>query len=181
MMSQETLALVAAIGGIVSAVGGAFAALAAFRSASSASDALNQAVRLERRALVRQLVVSAHGVISEEARIAALVDELKLQYSTLFTFAGQGDGSRQKFYVDRAEKKKQEANTLQLEAKKLIEEAKSLAGASEEDLTQALSKFDGHLVRVKSIREDLQREIDSVAQQNLMYRDKALSQMRGAQ
>ena len=151
-----------------------------FGSASAASNAVNQAIRHERRALVRQLVVSAHGVISEEARIAAVADELKLQYSTLFAFSGQGSSSsRQKMYVDRAEQKKHEANTLQLEANKLIEEAKALGDASDDDLTQALLKFDGHLVRVKSIREQLQREIDSVAQQNLLYRDKALSQMRG--
>jgi hypothetical protein len=178
-MAVDDLALIAALAGIVSAAGGALAAFAAFGSASAASGAVNQAARLERRTLVRHVVVSAHEVIAEEARISSLVDELKMQYSALFTFAGQSGGSRQTLYIDRAEQRKNEANTLQGEASRLIDESNALIAASDDDLTQTLARFDGHVVRVRSIREELQWELNSIAQQNLTYRDRALGQMRG--
>jgi hypothetical protein len=175
-MSQDTLALFAAVGSVVSAIASALIALAAFKSAAAASDTVKRSALVERRALVRQLVISAHGVVAEEGRVAALTEELKHQYTTLFTLAGQFEASLQKQLVERAEQKKQEVSILQLDAKKLIDESTFLTTASEDDLTQAVAKFDGYLVRVRGIREELQREVDSVAaQQNHIFRAKAIN------
>jgi hypothetical protein len=60
---------------------------------------------------------------------------------------------------------------LQEEAQKLIQERAQLLNFSEEDLTQALSKFDGYLIQVRQVRNTLEREVASVASDNRIHRE----------
>jgi len=60
---------------------------------------------------------------------------------------------------------------LREEAQKLIQERAQLLNFSEENLTQALSKFDGYLIQVRQVRNTLEREVASVASDNRIHRE----------
>lgn len=175
-MSDEAGSTLQAILGVAAALGAVFAAVAAWRSAKAAEAASLRALGTDRRSATREPVVAAHSIVAEESRVGEIVDELKLQYSTLFAFAGQstGSSSRAAMYQSIAESKRTEAGTLKDEATRFIDEAKSLASASENDLDKALIKFTGHLVRVRAIREDLERRVESVAHENRLYREERI-------
>jgi phage-related tail protein len=97
-----------------------------------------------------------------------MIQELKAEYRILAAFSGQSGGSREKLLIQRAESKQKEIRALQEEQ---IQERARLLDASEEDFTQALSKFDGYLVQVLRIKDSLEREIASVAGNNRIYRE----------
>lgn len=65
---------------------------------------------------------------------------------------------------------------MQEEAQQQIQERAQLLDATEENFTQALSKFDGYLVQVLRLKDNLGREIASVAGDNRIYRE---GRMRG--
>ena len=130
----------------MAAGGGLWAARAAHRSAVTAEKAARYAENVDRRGLLRDLVSTCHRLIAESTQIGSLIEELKTEYRVLATFSGQSGGSREKLLIQRAESKQKEVFVLQEETQKLIEERAQLLNASEEDFTQALSKFDGYLI-----------------------------------
>lgn len=77
-----------------SAIGGAFVAYAAFRSARSADESIKRAEELEHRGLFRDVMVSANSIVAETLRIDDLANRLKREYQTLATFSGNTGGSR---------------------------------------------------------------------------------------
>lgn len=170
-MSQEAINLISAIAGLIAAGGGLWAARAAHRSAVAAQEAARHAEKVERRGALRDLIVTAHRVVAESLRVGSLIEELKTEYGTLATSSGQSGGSREKFFTRRAESKQKEVAPLQEEAQKLIQERAQLLDFSEEDLTQALSKFDGYLIQVRQVRNTLEREVASVASDNRIHRE----------
>lgn len=60
---------------------------------------------------------------------------------------------------------------MQEEAHKLIQERAQLLNFSDEDLTQALSKFDGYVIQVRQVINTLEREVASVASDNRIHRE----------
>jgi len=180
-MLQDTTILILAIVGLVAAAGGVWAARAAHRSAVMALEAARHAENVDRRGLLRDLCGTAHCVVAESIQIGSLIEDLKTEYRLLATSSGQSGSSREKLLIQRAEAKQKETLPLQEEARKLIEERALLGNASEEDLTQALSKFDGYLVQVLGIRDSLEREVAAAAGDNRIHREgrvKALHQHR---
>ncbi len=178
-MPSDPVSIIAAVAGAIAAAGGLWAARAAQISASSAQQALSRAENAERRQLLKQLLADAHGVVAESSRVASLVEEVKSEYRTLAVFTGNTGGSRETLYVARADAKLSDVLSPQEEAKKLIEEQASLRDASEEDLTQASSKFQGHLVHVRRLREELEREQSAIAAQNQLYRENRINSRSG--
>jgi ParB-like chromosome segregation protein Spo0J len=92
----------------------------------------------------------------------------------LATSSGQSGSSREKLLIQRAEAKQKEIYPLQEEALKSIEERAQLRDASEEDLTQSLSKFDGYLVQVLRIKDGLEREVTAAAGDNRIHRERRI-------
>jgi len=170
-MSQEIINLISAIAGLIAAGGGIWAAQAAHRSAVAAQEAARHAEKVERRSALRDLIVTAHRVVAESLRVGSLIEELKAEYGTLATSSGQLGGSREKFFIRRAESKLKEVAPSQEEAQKLIQERAQLRNFSDEDLTQALSKFDGYLIQVRRVRNTIEREVVSVASDNRIHRE----------
>lgn len=170
-MSGDIITLISAIAALTAAAGGLWAARAAHRSAITAQEAARHAERVDRRGVLRDLIITCHRVIAESVQIGALIEELKTEYQMLATFSGQSGGSREKLLVQRVESRQKEILALQEEAQRRIEERAQLLNASEEDFTQALSKFDGYLVQVLRIKDSLEREIASVAGNNRIYRE----------
>jgi hypothetical protein len=113
--------------------------------------------------------------------MGSLIEELTTEYRILATLSGQSGGSREKLLIQRAEAKQKEICPLQEEAQKLLEERAQLLNASEEELTQALSKFDGYLIQVLRTKDSLGRELAAVAGDNRIHREgriKGLNQRR---
>jgi replicative DNA helicase len=78
-MSQGIINWISALAGLVAAGGGLWAARAAHQSAVTAQEAARHAESVERRAVLRDLVATAHSVIAESIRINALVEEVKTE------------------------------------------------------------------------------------------------------
>jgi len=97
---------------------------------------------------------------------------LKTEYRILATSSGQSGSSREKLLIQRAETKQKEVCPLQEEARKLIEERAQLRNASEEDLTQSLSKFDGYLVEVLRVKDNLEKEVAAAVGDNRIHRER---------
>jgi hypothetical protein len=171
MFSQDIITLISAIAALTAAAGGLWAARAAHRSAMTAHEAARHAETVDRRGILRDLIITCHRLIAESVQIGSLIQDLKAEYRILATFSGQSGGSREKFLIQRAESKQKEILALQEEAQRRIEERAQLVNASEDDFTHALSKFDGYLVQVLRIKDNLERELASVAGNNRMHRE----------
>jgi hypothetical protein len=175
-MSPEIIALIGAIAGLVAAAAALWAVRAAEKSAAAAQEALGRAEKLDRHGLLRELIMTAHRLIAESSEIGMLVEELKSEYRTLATASGQSGSAREKVLVQRAELKQKEAVALQEQAQKLIEERAQHLHDSADDLTAALTTFDGYLVQVLGIKNSLEREIAAAAGENRVQRE---SRLRG--
>jgi hypothetical protein len=170
-MLQEAITLISAIAGVLAAAGSLWAARAAHRSAVTAQEATRHAEEVDRRGLLRDLSTTAHRVVAECLQIGSLIEELKTEYRMLATSSGQSGSSREKLLIQRAEAKQKEVWSLHEEARKLIEERARLHNASEEELTQSLSKLDGYLVQVLRIKDSLEREVAAAAGDNRIQRE----------
>jgi hypothetical protein len=178
-MLQQIITLILAVAGVLVAAGCVWASWNAHRSALTAQEVARHAEKIERRGLLRELIVTAHRVIAESSQIGLLVEDLKAEYRVLASFSGQAGGSREKLLIQRAESKHKELSSLRDEAQKLVEQRAQLFHASE--LTQVLLKFDGFLVQVLRIKDTVEREIAAVAGDNRLHRGrqiKALSVSR---
>jgi hypothetical protein len=136
---------------------------------------------IDRRGLLRDLISTAYRVVAETLQVGSLIEELKTEHRILATSSGQSGGSREKLLIQRAEAKQKEIAPLQDEARRLIDARARLCSASEEELTQSLSKLDGCLVEVLRIKDSLHREIAATAGDNRIQgerRIKALQQQR---
>jgi hypothetical protein len=170
-MLQETITLISAIAALLAAAGSVWAARAAHRSAVSALEAARHAEKVDRRGLLRDVSATAHRIVAECLQIGSLIEELKSEYRILATSSGQSGSSREKLLIQRAEAKQKELWALHEEARKLIEERAQLHKASEEELTQSLSKFDGYFVQVLRIKDSLEREVAAAAGDNRIQRE----------
>ncbi len=173
-MQIVTPEVISAAAAVASAVGGAFAAFAAFRSAESARVAQQVAAAAEQRAAVRQIGTTATEVIIEAERIASRCCDLKIAYRTLFTFAGQSNGSRQKIYDAAVDEKLSHASELGDYAKLFTAAAEKLDGTPPEETDRVQVRLSNALTKIRALREDLERELSGVEGQSATYRDKAI-------
>lgn len=164
----ELLSLAAAV---VSAVGGAFSAWAAFRSAGSARDAQNEAAKAERRAALRRISETAGLVIGEAERIQSRGPQLQLRYRSLFTLSGGLGGSRLPLYLDAIEEKMKKATALAEDAKLFSGEPGSLSHASLDDIDRVQIRLSDSVTTTRGIREDFEREENSVEAQCAVVRE----------
>lgn len=169
--TSELLSLAAAV---VSAVGGAFSAWAAFRSAGSARLAQEEAARAERRAALRRVSETAGLVVSEVERIKARGPLLQLNYRSLFALSGSAGGSRSNVYIEAVDEKVKKAITLADDASLFAGEAKSLEDATLEEIDRVQVRLSNSLATVRGVREDLEREESSVEAQSAQLREQRL-------
>ena len=174
-MANDLAEIIAAVGGILGAIGGLYAARAASRSALLAQNAVRQAEKAERRGMMRDFIGSAQRVLVECDRIESIATELKSQYRTLFTFAGQYGSSRQQLYLEQIDKKLLVITPIQEEAKKLMEAHRDLTNTSEEDMNLALAKLEANLVTTQGVREEFQRNLAEVSAQNHQFRESRIN------
>lgn len=161
-MTTELFSLAASV---VSAMGGGFAAWAAFRSAGSAREAQKSAEESERRASLRRVSETASAVSVEADRILIRGERLKLGYRSLFTLSGGTNHSKLPQYLDVIEEKMRKAAAFGVDASLFAGEPKLLAEATAEDVDRVQLRLAHSLVTVRGIREDLEREETGVESQ----------------
>lgn len=166
--------VVSAVAAVVSAVGGAFAAMAAFRSAESARVAQKAAAAVEHRAALRQIGTTATEVLIEAERITSRGSDLKIAYRTLFTFAGQSNGSRRNIYDAAVDEKLKHASELGDYAKLFTAAAEKLDGNPAEETDRVQVRLSNTLTEVRALHEDLERELSGVEGQSAVFRDNVI-------
>ena len=166
--------VISAAAAVVSAVGGAFAALAAFRSAESARVTQQAATAAEHRAALRQIGTTATEVLIEAERIASRGSDLKIAYRTLFTFAGQSNGSRRNIYDATVDEKLKHASELGDYAKLFTAAAEKLDGTPPEETDRVQVRLSNTLTEIRALREDIERALSGVEGQSAAYRDKVI-------
>jgi hypothetical protein len=130
------------------------------------------------RGLVHELSIAANEVVSESLRADALCNELKSSYRELFTHAGQGAGSsRLQMFLNAVETKQAHLTEPQQQARTVVERMSELHSASENDVSLALSKTAGARIAVRRLREELERELNSITAQNQTYRQATINNL----
>jgi hypothetical protein len=173
-MDPGTLAAISAVTGLIGAAGGLFAAIAAFRSAGTATDAAKRAQEVDRRGLVRDVATVANNLIAETIRVDDSGNKLKQAYQTLATCSGQSGGSRPRLLIDEVERKQKEVDPLQQEALALLKKRETFSNSTEDELARLLTKMEGYLVQVRRVKEKFIHDLESVERDNQMYREKAI-------
>lgn len=170
----DNAVVISTIAAVVSALGGCFAAVAAFRSAGSARAANEAAQISEKRAALRQLSITAGEVLVEAERTNARGVDLKNAYQTLFTFAGQSGGSRLGMYMGEVDKKLKNVEDLSQKAQPFVSDLESLMNEPSQEINSREIVITQTLTKVRGIREDLEREYSSIEAQNKTYHDKVI-------
>lgn len=165
--------LVSVIAAAVSAIGGAFAAVAAFRSAASARQAQEAALAYEKRTALRQLELTVTEVLFEAELALRHGNQLKLSYRSLAAFSGALGGSREKLCLDEVDGKLREVTSLSEPARSYVLGTRELLKKPTEALCEEERIFAVALVKVRGIREDLDRTHDQLERQQGPYRDRA--------
>jgi len=93
------------------------------------------------------------------------------------TFSGGSGSSRLKFYLDEVEQLKQEVVPLKEEAEKHMLDQKEMRKFSEEDLVGRIVRLDGHLLRVRVIKEKFEHDLKDVESQNATYREQVIKRV----
>jgi hypothetical protein len=171
MSLESFIALLSATTALAAAAGALFAARASQRSAIAAHEAARHAETVDRRGILRDLMAACHRLVAEAIQTDALIEELKTEYRLLSALSGQSGSNSEKRHILQAESKQKEILALQEQAQRQIQDQAQLLGASEQDLTLSLSKFDGYLVQTLRIKSSLEREIASVAGSNRIHRE----------
>lgn len=170
----DSAVVISAIAAVVSAVGGCFAAVAAFRSAGFARTANEAAQLSEKQAALRQMSVTASEVLVEAERANTRGVDLKNAYQTLSAFAGQSGGSRLGLYIDKVDKKLKDTEELSQKARPFISGVEDLINGPLLEMNSREIAMTQALTKIRAIREDLEREHASIEAQNKTYRDKVI-------
>jgi hypothetical protein len=173
-MLSETATLILAFIALLATASCLWASWAAYQSVITVKAIVRRAEKLEQRGLLRELTVTAHRIIAESSQMELLLEDLKAEYRSLATFSGQSGGSRERLLVQRAELKHREIFPLHEQAQKFLQTRSQLLDEGEEELTQALTKFDGILVQVLRIKDSVEREIAAVAGDNRIHRGRRI-------
>ncbi|HWQ94276.1 MAG TPA: hypothetical protein VN418_02085 [Gammaproteobacteria bacterium] len=151
-----------------------FAAVAAFRSASSARLAAEQVTRAEHRSLLRELSSSVQNVLLEVSRAESVANQLKIECDTLAAFTGGFGGSAHSEVQETVKTKSALAVPLKRSAEETGRDYLKLREASIEDLSQALAKIDGNLSAARTLRDELNAKLAETVAQNQLHRAKRI-------
>jgi hypothetical protein len=178
MPSSSLLEIASAIAAVVSAGGGAFAAVAAFRSADSAREAARSAEDSNRRTMLREVSSTAASILVAVLGVKSRATELNTEYTSAEVFSGSaGNSSLQKLKEITLELQTK-AESFVADAGLFANGATQLAAAPSEEIDRIWVRLSDNLQVVKTIRDELDRKYAAMATQNLQHLEIAL-QSRG--
>lgn len=173
-MADCSVEIAAAVAAIVSAFGGAFAAIGAMRSASSARHAQDATERSEKRTALRELVVSGNELKVELQSVVSRATELKISYRTLFAFSGSSHHSSEALLLSTLDEKVSSAQRAVESVAKISTDITTLYDAALDDINKRYTEVQQALFSTHSLREDIEREHSSIEAQCATYREKAI-------
>ena len=171
---MSTPELVSALAAVISAVFGGFAAVAAFRSADSARKAHLSADEAERRAVLRQLILTAKDIELEANRCVDVAELAGRSHRGLANFAGGLGGSRHPLAKDALTEKTKRAEVIGSEGKLFATWPSNLETAPLGEIDRVLTKLLALLSEAKAMRDDLERGRADVERQCDAYRNKVI-------
>lgn len=159
---------------MVSAIGGAAACIAAFRSSGHAKKAFEENQKMEKSFALRQLSINAHQVVVEVDRIKWTAQGLTAAYKELAVFAGADGGSRQTVMLAEVDEKIQSAEALKEKASPFIELNHDLLHGPLEEISSREVLMSQLQVEATALREKVEIELYEAQAQNAAYREKAI-------
>ena len=172
---KEYISYIAVFAALVSAIGGLFSAVAAFKSANSASQSIKKIQDSERLKLLRNLSTVANAVEAESFVISSICERISKAYEDLGVLTGQPGGSRQQILANAVEEKNRRILLFQDEARNIIEQLDSYKDITEEELNSHVLDIEGKLVQIERLKEQLERELYSVEDKNRIFREKTIT------
>lgn len=169
---MSTPEFVSAVAAVVSAVGGAFAAVAAFRAANSARQSQSSADETERRAVLRQVVLTGKDIELEAKRCVDAAALASRSHKDLAIFAGGLGGSPHQLATDALAEKTKRAQEIEGEGKLFSTWPSTLESAPLGEIDRVLTKLLALLSEAKGMRDDLERGRAEVDRQCDAYRNK---------
>lgn len=171
---MSTPELVSAVAAVVSAIGGAFAAVAAFRAADSARQSQSSADEAERRAVLRQVVLTGKDIELEAKRCVDAIALASRSHKDLAIFAGGLGGSRNQLVKDTLAEKTKRVEAIEGEGKLFSTWPSTLESAPLSEIDRVLTKLLALLSEAKGMRDDLERGRADVERQCDAYRNKVI-------
>ena len=171
----EITTIISAGAAVVSAIGGTFACIAAFRSSGHAKEAFEESKKAEKRISLKQLSLTAHQVIVEAERVKWLSQKLKYAYRDLAAFSGNSGSSRLQLALQEVESKEKMAVAISEKAQPFVEINTTLLSGTLDEITGREVKISQCLVQLQAIREKLEIELSEIQAQNTTYREVTLS------
>lgn len=178
MADPSPYEIASAVAAIISAAGGAFAAIAAFRSAATARDATRQAEETERRVLLREVSVAASSIQAVVLGASSRGQELLLEYRSADVFSGSAGNSGIKQMRESTQALVDKAKSFVEDAQLFSGGAKPLTAAPIHEVERVRTRLTEHLMLVQVIREELDRKYFDMAAKNLQSRQIALQARR---
>jgi hypothetical protein len=164
----------AGIGAIASAVTSIIAAVAAWRSAGSASAAIELAKQDRRAALRREASRVTNRVLALAAHIEELAGKVEVAYVSLFALSGSDvGGSLLQVHKARIQEKRDEASIILAKAQK--SSLYPIDQRTDDELAEVVLTMDGHLARLDKIEVGLSTDLDLVVREADTFRESKLN------
>ena len=145
--------LVATIAAVVSAIGGIFACIAAYRSAESAKQVLDSSAESEKRQLLRQLTITAHEVSVQAEHAVARAGSPKVAYQSLFMLAG--GGGLEKYALAEVDEKISRIEELKRKATPFVLINESLLNGPVEEISNRETDMAKLLTEIRLTRDEI--------------------------
>lgn len=174
MTSPSLLEISTAIASVVSAVGGAFAAVAAFRSADSAREAARSAEDSNRRTRLREVSSAAASILVAVLGIKSRASELIVEYRSAEVFSGSVGHSSLQLLREGTIELQAKAESFVADASLFANGATQLAKSPEEEIDRVWVRLSGNLQLLQTIRDEIDRKYTAMAAQNLQHRELVL-------
>ncbi len=165
MTVSQVFAAVAVLFCFVGMVLAAMAALVAHRAAKAASAAHRATAQLLHEFEVRAAVSTASTVLAEATRAQQQANELSRAYGMLAMFSRNfGEAGIQKSQ-EMADKQASLAGQIATQAKEFVSAHRDVGDPTPENLDKAVDDFQKALTAVRSMRADVERELEGVESQ----------------
>jgi hypothetical protein len=165
MTITQIFALVAVVLCFLGMLAAAMSALIAHRAARAATAAQHATAQLLREFEVRAAVSTASAVLAEATRAQQQANELSRAYGMLGLFSRNfGEAEMQKSQ-ELADNQANLAGTIATQAKEFVASHRDLTDPTPENLDKAVNEFEKALVAVRTMRAEVERELEGVESQ----------------
>jgi hypothetical protein len=170
-LTADKIAVFSAIIAVGSLIVAVVSICVAAKSAAAARQSAKAATGTLRRSIVRDLLGSCQATIDDGRAIHSLADRLVSERNDLSMFNGTLGGDRPKLYLDEIAKRREIAEKLANEAKRISFDSTALYNASDEDVDKSFFKLEKDRGEIRSIRDELERDLNDILAQNHQHRE----------